>query len=157
MQLPHSLRFNHHVRTRNRLCDRKICTIHLPPRACAPWSGLRRMTECAVHVARVACEFAGPAGDGAVRGRVGGVVLDVWVGRGQRGECGFREAEGFGENGFGRTGEPVCEVESCAVTFTWLARWKETTGLRRSGVTYPALSKSASSNASKYSFSSSTP
>jgi hypothetical protein len=73
------------------------------------------MAECAVYVARVAREFAATAGDCAVRGRVGGVVLDVWVGRGERGECRFGEAEGFGENGFGRAGEPVCEIESCAV------------------------------------------
>jgi hypothetical protein len=115
MQLPHSLRFNHHIRTRNRLRNWKICTIYLPPRTCATRRWFRRMTKCAVHVARVTCEFAGPAGDCAVRRRVGGVVLDVRVGRGERGECGFGEAEGFGENGFGRAGEPVCEIESCAV------------------------------------------
>jgi hypothetical protein len=79
MQLPYSLWFNHHICTRNRLGDWEIRTVNLPPLAASAGRGFRCVAKCAVHVARVASQFAAASGDCAVGCAACGVVLDVWV------------------------------------------------------------------------------
>jgi hypothetical protein len=111
MQLPHPLWFNHNIRTRNRLRNWEIRAIDLPPLSCAAGRGFGCVAKCAVHIACVAGEFAAAARDCAVGSGVCGVILDVWIRRRQGGECGFGQAEGFGQDGFWGAGEPVCEVE----------------------------------------------
>jgi hypothetical protein len=111
MQLPHPLWFNHNIRTRNCLRNWEIRAIDLPPLSCAAGRGFGCVAKCAVHIACVAGEFAAAARDCAVGSGVCGVVLDVWIRRRQGGECGFGQAEGFGEDGLWGAGEPVCEVE----------------------------------------------
>jgi hypothetical protein len=150
MQLPYALRLDNNIRRRNRLRDRKIRAVDFPPLAAATGRRLGGVLKRAVHIRRVAGEFTIAASHVCVF--CGGAVLDVRIGRRERGEDGLGEAEGFGEEGAGGFGEPVCEVECCAGEFISSAL-----DMMGGGYKYPALSKSASSNARRYSFSSSRP
>jgi hypothetical protein len=150
VQLPHALRLDSDIRRRNRLRNREVRAVDLPPLAAAAGRRLGRVLECAVHVRRVASEFSVAAGHVGVF--CGGAVLDVRVGRRERGEDGFGEAERFGKKCARGFGEPVCEVERCAAYFI-----SSLSDMMGGGKSYPALSKSASSNARRYSFSSSKP
>lgn len=149
VQLPHALRLDSDIRRRNRLRNREVRAVDLPPLAAAAGRRLGRVLECAVHVRRVASEFSVAAGHVGVF--CGGAVLDIRVGRRERSEDGFGEAERLGKECARGFDEPVCQIERCAAYF--ISDVSEMGG----GKSYPALSKSASSNARRYSFSLSKP
>lgn len=108
MQLPQPLRLQHYKRRRNRRRDRKIRRIDLIKQSSAPGHRLRWVPKGMIHVGTVAGQFAVAAGHVV---RAGGAVGDVGVLLGDFVEDGFGNAKVFGEDGFGRFGDPVVEVE----------------------------------------------
>jgi hypothetical protein len=91
MQFPHALWLDNNICGCNRLRDWEIRAVDFPPLAASAGRRFGRVLERAIHVRCVAGEFAVASGD--VRVLCDGAVLNVRVGRRERGEDGFGETE----------------------------------------------------------------
>lgn len=113
VQLPKSARLERHKRRRNRLGNGKVGRVNLVEAPAVATNLLRRVLQRAVHKRSVAL---GLLGHGArhVLGRDGGVE-DVRVRRGDLVKRRLGHAKVLGQDGLGRVGDPVVEVEGCTL------------------------------------------
>lgn len=151
MELPNTLWLDNYISRSNRLCNREIGGINLPPLTSTTRRGLRSMLEGAVNIRCITSQLTRTTCDGPELGGLSsGAVKNVWVPLRDLVKHRLVKTEALGNDGLWSLRKPVIKVESSTE--------KCERGYRKTDITtYPALSKSASSKARRYSFSSSRP
>lgn len=151
MKLAESLGFESDKSCSDGLADREVGRVYLVELSASARHRFARVLKGTIDEGRITRELARRI-VGYVSG-ADGAVEDIWVGRGDVLKNRHIEAKIFGENVSGSASNPVVNIEGCAgLECQWLCMFKI-----GEIDTYPTLSKSASSNTKRNSFSSSSP